>query len=453
MGGTQAMNAPAHTQRFTRRQLLKMGAVSTASILTPALFTSCAVDPVTGQNEIVFLSKADEIALDRKQAPYQFSSDYGVVQDRQLNAYINRVGLEIAARSHRPQMPYSFRAVNAAYINAYALPGGSIAVTRGILVELEDEAELAALLGHEIGHVNARHAAEASTKGTLANLLLAGATVATSAAGYGNAAGLVQQLGGMGTGALLAHYSRDDEREADALGMEYMTRAGYSPLGMIQLMEVLEKNGHRQPGAIELMFATHPMSRERLEWAEQAANTTYARFRSGAMNKKRYMEHTKRLRRIKPAIEAMGKANTLLNRGKYGEADALLAQALRIAPDDYTALVMRAKCQLGLKKPREAGRLAHVATQVYPTEAQGHLVAAMSFFVEKKYDPAYKQFSRYDQLLPGNPEITFFKGLCLEGMGKRTEAARHYQAYLQRVRRGKNAGYAYNRLRTWGYIR
>ena len=447
------MNTRTKTRRFSRRQLLKMGAVSTASILTPTLLTSCAVDPVTGQNELVFLSKADEIALDRKQAPYQFSSDYGVVQDVQLNAYINRVGLEIAARSHRPQMPYSFRAVNAAYINAYAMPGGSIAATRGILVELENEAELAALLGHEIGHVNARHAAEAATRGTLANLLLAGATVATSAAGYGNAAGLVQQLGGMGAGALLAHYSRDNEREADALGMEYMTRTGYSPLGMIQLMEVLVKNGHRRPGAIELMFATHPMSGERLQWARQAANTTYARFRSGAMNRERYMDHTRGLRRIKGAIEAMGKANSLLNQGKYTEADPLLARALRIAPDDYAALVMRARCRLGLKKNREAGRLALAAIKAYPSEAQGHLVAAMALFGEKKYNQAYQQFDSYDQLLPGNPEITFFKGLCLEKMGNRAGAARYYRAYLQRVRRGKNAAYAYNRLRSWGYIR
>ena len=447
------MNPPLHATQIIWRQLLKKGAVLTAAILMPALFTSCAVDPVTGQSELLLLSQNDEIALDRRQAPFQFSSDYGVVQDVQLNAYINRVGKEIAARSHRPQMPYSFRAVNATYINAYALPGGSIAVTRGLLVQLQNEAELAALLGHEIGHVNARHAAEASTKGMLANLLVTGATVATGAAGFGNAAGLVQQLGGFSAGALLAHYSRDNEREADALGMEYMTRSGYSPIGMVQLMEVLEKNGHNQPGAIELMFATHPMSRERLQWAQEQAHSTYARFLSGAINQKRFLEHTKRLRRIKPAIEAMARANSLLSRGKYNKADGLLDQALRIAPGDYTALVMRAKCKLGLKQTAKARAFAREATRVNPEEAQGHLVSGIAEFVDKKYNPAFQQFSRYDQLLPGNPEITFFKGLCLEGMGRRTDAARHYRAYLQKVRRGKNAGYAYNRLKTWGYIK
>jgi len=447
------MNLFTYSTLPTCRHLLKTGAVFLALLLILTLFTSCAVDPVTGRSELLMLSQSEEIALDRRQSPYQFSSDYGVVQDKKLNAYINRVGTEIAARSHRPQMPYSYRAVNATYINAYALPGGSIAVTRGLLVELENEAELAALLGHETGHVNARHAAEASTKGMLANLLLAGATIATSAAGYGDAAGLVQQLGGLGTGALLAHYSRDNEREADALGMEYMTRSGYSPIGMVELMEVLEKNGQKQPGAIELMFATHPMSRERLQWAKKQAHSTYARFLSGAINQARFLENTKRLRRIKPAIKAMGKANTALSKGKYQKADTLLLQALRIAPDDYTALVMRAKCQLALKNTHEAQRLAQKAIHIYPEEAQSHLVSAIASYLDKRYSPAYEQFNQYDQLLPGNPEIIFFKGLCLEGMHRRNDAARHYRTYLQKVRRGKNAGYAYNRLKSWGYIK
>ncbi|HHD63843.1 MAG TPA: hypothetical protein ENK96_05655 [Desulfobulbaceae bacterium] len=235
--------------------------------------------------------------------------------------------------------------------------------------------------------------------------------------------------------------------------MKYMTRSGYSPIGMIQLMEVLEKNGRKQPGAIELMFATHPMSRERLQWAQEQAHSTYARFLSGATNQKRFLEHTQRLRRIKPAIEAMAKANTFLSRKKYSEADGLLDQALRIAPGDYTALVMRAKCKLGLKQTAKARGFALEATRVNPEEAQGHLVSGIAEFVDKKYNPAYQQFDRYDQLLPGNPEITFFKGLCLEGMHRRSDAARHYRAYLQKVRRGKNAGYAYNRLKTWGYIK
>jgi beta-barrel assembly-enhancing protease len=130
---------------------------------------------------------------------------------------------------------------------------------------LEDEAALAALLGHEIGHVCARHTARQVSKGLLADAFLAGASVATSAAGFEGATDLVQGLGGLSAGALLARYSRDNEREADALGMAYMTRTGYSPEGMVQLMEMLQRSGRNQASAIELMFATHPMSTERLD--------------------------------------------------------------------------------------------------------------------------------------------------------------------------------------------
>ncbi|MDH3328230.1 MAG: M48 family metalloprotease, partial [Desulfobulbaceae bacterium] len=197
-------------QLLTRRQALKLIGIGTGAVLSPFILSGCAVDPVTGQQQLMMMSPAEEIALDKQQSPFQYSSDYGKVQDIWLNAYLDKVGREVASRSHRPEMPFSFRAVNAAYINAYAFPGGSIAATRGILVELDNEAELAALLGHEIGHVSARHTAERATQGALANILIAGASIATSASGYGNYAGLIQDLGGISAGALLAHYSRDN---------------------------------------------------------------------------------------------------------------------------------------------------------------------------------------------------------------------------------------------------
>lgn len=437
---------------LTRREFLSLLGMGATGLLVQPLLSGCAVDPVTGRREFVIMSRAEEIALDRQQSPYQFSADYGPVQDRRLNDYINRVGLEVAAHSHRPDMPFSFRAVNAAYINAYAFPGGSIAATRGILVELDNEAELAALLGHEIGHVCARHTAEQSTKGLLANLLVAGAAIATSAAGYSDAAGLVQDLGGLGAGALLARYSRDNEREADALGMEYMVRTGYTPMGMVELMEVLLRNGRRRASAIELMFATHPMSGERLRTAEERAHGEYAAMLSRPDHRQRYMDHTVALRRIKPAIIAMQQAQKAFAGKKIRRAEELLARALQIAPRDYAALVMMAKCQYALQRRKKAEQYALRATRVYPQEAQAHLVAGMIGIENKNYGRALQQLDDYDRLLPGNPEITFFRGLALEGMGRRPEAARAYAAFLRRVNRGPMARYAYNRLRAWGYV-
>lgn len=438
---------------LTRRKFFQLCALGSAALGGLPLITGCATDPVTGRSQFATMSEQDEIGLDHQQSPYQFSADYGMVQDVQLNAYINRVGKELAARSHRPGMPFSFRAVNAAYINAYAFPGGSIAATRGILVELNNEAELAGLLGHEIGHVCARHAAEQAGKGTLAQLLLAGASIATSAAGYGDAANLVQGLGGIGAGALLAHYSRDNEREADGLGMEYMTRAGYSPQGMVGLMEILQQNGRNRPGAIELMFSTHPMSDERMRDAKQAANGQYQQMLGGPVNRERYMDHTVGLRRIKGTITALQQGSTALGKKNYQAAETAFRQALKITPDDYAALVMMAKLRLNMQEPERAVRYAEKASQVYPGEAQAHLVAGSANISLNRYDRALQQLDDYDRLLPGNPEVTFFKGYSLEKMQRKQEAATQYSNYLRRVNSGKQAQHAYSRLKSWGYVR
>lgn len=438
---------------LTRREALRLIGIGAGAALSPFTLTGCAVDPVTGKQQLMMMSPAQEIAVDKQQSPFQFSTDYGQVQDIWLNGYLDNVGRELAARSHRPEMPFSFRAVNAAYINAYAFPGGSIAATRGILLELDNEAELAALFGHEIGHVSARHTAERTTQGALANILIAGASMATSASGYGNYAGIIQDLGGIGAGALLAHYSRDNEREADALGMEYMTRTGYTPRGMVGLTEVLLKNGRQKPNAIELMFATHPMSEERHRTALLNAEGKYKNMLSAPDRRERYMDKTAGLRRIKGAITALQEGSRAMGEEKYAEAEEKFAKALQVAPKDYAALVMMSKCKLAQEKNQEAERLALKAARIYPQEAQARTVSGLASILNRKYEQAYQQFTEYNKLLPGNPEISFFRGLSLEGMQRREEAAGFYYQYLQQVREGNQAQYAYRKLKSWGYLK
>jgi predicted Zn-dependent protease len=290
----------------------------------------------------MLVSEDQEVELDRQNSPYQFSADYGPLQDRGLNNYINQTGKKISALTHRPHMPYSFRGVNAAYVNAYAFPGGSVAATRGILVELNNEAEFAALLGHEMGHVNSRHTAEQMSKGVLTNALVGGISVfaGTQSLGLGQ---LASQLGMLSAGALLAHYSRDNEREADALGLEYMVRAGYNPDGFVGLMNMLRSTSKHKPGAIELMFSTHPMSDERYRTAVQTVQTQYRHAQNLPFYRERYMDHTVKLRSIKMAIEDMQKGERAMAGKKYDEAETHFKKALKQAPDDYAGLVMMAK--------------------------------------------------------------------------------------------------------------
>lgn len=432
---------------ITRREFLWMSSLSAAGFMA-----GCAANPVTGKSQFMMVSEDQEINIDKQNSPHQFSSDYGPLQDISLNNYLNQTGKNIAVRTHRPHMPYSFRGVNATYVNAYAFPGGSIAATRGILLDLENEAQLAALLGHELGHVNARHTAEQMSKGTLINLFVGGlATVAgTQSSGLGN---LASQLGMVGAGALLASYSRDNEREADALGLEYMVRAGYNANGFVGLMDMLRLTSKYKPSAIELMFATHPMSEERYRTAVNAVDTQYRSSQSFSLYRDRYMDHTEKLRKMKLTIEELQKGETLMAKNKYGDAEIHFSKALGQTPEDYAGLVMMSKCQLAQKQYAKADSFAKKAKTVYPQEAQAYYLSGFVKIKEKDYASAYEEFNYYEKLLSGNPNIIFFKGLSLEGMQRTKESANEYYIYLQIVNQGENAKYAYQRLVEWGYIK
>ncbi len=436
-----------YKRKMTRRDFLWLATLSTAGVVT-----GCAVNPVTGERQMMFITEDMEIGLDQENSPHQFSSDYGPVQDQSLNNYLAQVGNDMATRSHRPNMPYSFRVVNATYVNAYAFPGGSIATTRGILLELENEAELAGLLGHEIGHVNARHTAERMTKGILIQGLIAIGTAyveskdekwAPLAAGLGNIAG----------GALLAHYSRDDERQADDLGMEYMTRANYNPEGMVGLMDVLRSMSDHKPNVIEMMFATHPMSEERYQTAKNSTETKYQFGKDFPLHRERYMDNTASLRKMKNAIEAMQDGEKEMVKERFAEAEKHFGSALRQAPNDYAGLLMMAKCQLAQNKYDRARRYAKLAKEVYPTEPQAHHLSGITELAKNDFGSAYEDFDNYEKMLPGNPNTIFFKGVSLEGMQRRQQAAEEYSRYLQVIDQGEQAKHAYRRLVEWGYIK
>src|SRR5574343_1911111 len=164
--------------RITRRQVLWL--------LGASALSGCATSPVGGGSILVGMSEDEERNVDREVAPRQFSQDLGAVQDEALNRYLGEVGQRLDAKVHRPQMPYSYRVLNANYVNAYTFPGGAMGVTRGILADLQDESELAALLGHEMGHVNARHAAQRQGTAMVTQVAMTGVNIIGAVAGVGS---------------------------------------------------------------------------------------------------------------------------------------------------------------------------------------------------------------------------------------------------------------------------
>jgi predicted Zn-dependent protease len=224
-----------------------------------ATLIGCATNPATGKKQLMLVSEGQEIAMG-KAADQEAVAAYGLYPDPKVQAYVERLGRGLAAKSERPDLPWSFRVVDDPAVNAFALPGGYIYVTRGILTHLGSEAELVAVLGHEIGHVTGRHSASQMSKQQLAmGGLIVGMAVNPELQRFG---GLAQQA----LGLLFMKFGRDDENQADELGLRYMTREAYDPREMLEVFGVLEGvtraeggDGGRMPD----WLSTHPSPENR----------------------------------------------------------------------------------------------------------------------------------------------------------------------------------------------
>ena len=233
----------------------------------------CARNPVTGGSDVTMVSEKGEIEQGRK-AHEQVIKFYGVYEDQALQDYVNEIGQKLARASHRPDLEWHFTVVDAEDINAFALPGGYIYITRGIMAYLNSEAELAAVLGHEIGHVTARHQVRQQTQQTLAGILGAGAAIFTGSRA-------VADLANIGGQALLSGYGRDMELEADKLGAQYLAKTGYDTQAMIGVISVLKnqetfeiqraREEGREPRVYHGVFASHPSADQRLQQAVAVA--------------------------------------------------------------------------------------------------------------------------------------------------------------------------------------
>ncbi len=440
---------------ISRRQFLKYSFAMSLSVTAGSMFVSgCAVNPVSGRRELMLVSRQQEIAIDKERSVFQFSADYGICQDKKLNQYIDSVGKRLLPYVQRPKMPYNFHCVNAVYINAYAFPGGSIAATRGILLKLENEAELASLLGHELGHVNARHTAEQITAGQLSSLIIGGLSLAIGSKND-QLGKIAVNLGMLGQGIFLSKYSRDHERQADYLGNEYMVKAGYPSKGFVQLMEMLNSMHKEKQSAADLLFATHPMSIERLNAAIQRDRKLYAYSDKYPLGRERFMDNTSSLRAKKQGIELLQQGEKKLGVKQYRKAESIFKKALARLPHDYTAHVLMAKCLMVQRKPKQALSYANLAETLYPSENQAHYLAGIANKDLKRYARAYQEFSKCDRLLPGNPQVSFYRGYCLEKEGRQRSAAMYYIKYLKMVdyQPNRHSKYAYKRLEKWGYIK
>ena len=240
------------------------------AVAAALLLTHCAQNPVSGGKDFVLMSEQQEIQQGA-QAHKEVIQQYGVVNDPELQSYVTRVGRDLAAKSHRPDLDWHFSVVDSPEVNAFALPGGYVYVTRGIMGYLNSEAQLAGVVGHEIGHVTARHGVRQQSTATVVGLGAILGSILVPGLNSQAGSSLLQNLGQ----ALVAGYGREHELEADRLGAEYLAKTGYNPQAMVEVISVLKnhelhdielaKQEGREPRRYHGVFETHPANDTRLK--------------------------------------------------------------------------------------------------------------------------------------------------------------------------------------------
>jgi beta-barrel assembly-enhancing protease len=225
--------------------------------------------------------------------------------------------------------------------------------------------------------------------------------------------------------------------------------------GFVGLMEMLNSMNKHKPSSTQILFSTHPMSSERLSAVVQRNSGQYASSKGLPLERERYMDKIASLRAKRQAIELPQKGEAFLAKKNYNDAQNSFKKALDREKNDYSGHVLMSKCMLLHKKPASALSFAKKATQIYPTEAWGFNIVGLASSELKQYDQAYQNYKKCDELLTGNPKLSFCKGYALDKMGGIKQAANNYMKYLEMIQYQprKYSQYAFKRLKAWGYAK
>lgn len=397
--------------------------------LLALLLSACGVNPVTGKKEIQFISEAQEVKIgEQHYSPTQQSEggDFDVLPD--LTAYVNEVGQKLAAVADR-QLPYEFVVLNNPVPNAWALPGGKIAINVGLLSELKNEAELAAVLGHEIVHAAARHGAKAQERGTIMQVGLAAAQIGAAISDVDSTvANLAVQGAGVGAQLIQQKYGRDQELESDEYGMKYMKLAGYDPQGAITLQETFvrlsQQGGAKGRSWLEGLFASHPPSEERVAKNKETA----ARLGTGGdLGADRYQARLQPFRKIEPAYEKFEEAMMAARKKEYTKAESLVQDAIKIEPREGRFHEFLGEMQLAQKKPEQALPHYQKAIDLNPDYFGSYLGAGVAQYQAGNKARAEEWLTKSVELLPTAP-AAYYLGTIARDRGDRGKAMEYFRA-------------------------
>jgi predicted Zn-dependent protease len=388
--------------------------------------TACGVNPVTGKKELQFISEAQELKLgEQYYSPTRQSEGGDLEVLPELSKYVNEVGQKLAAVADR-QLPYEFVVLNNSVPNAWALPGGKIAINRGLLTELKNEAELAAVLGHEIVHAAARHGAKAQERGTL---LQAGLAIAQIGAIVGdmdqNVAGLVLQGAGVGAQMVQSKYGRNQELESDHYGMRYMKAAGYDPTGAVTLQETFVRLSEgRQQSWLEGLFASHPPSTERVAQNKLLAAELGP---GGELGAERYAAAIAPLLKMAPAYKKHDDAIAAAQKKDWATARKLAKEAADAVPREGRFHQLLGDIELASKNVNASIPHYQKAIELNPGYFGAYLGGGIAKYEAGDKTLAEQWLTKSAQLLPTAP-ATYYLGNIAKERGDTAKALEYYQA-------------------------
>jgi beta-barrel assembly-enhancing protease len=438
--------------------------------------TGCAVNPVTGQNQLMLVSEGDEVEMGRSLYPnaiWSAEGGGGEYKDEPLKTYLKEIVIDLHRVSHRPNLPVSFAIQNTSMPNAWAIPG-HVVMTRGLLAGLDNEAEFAFVMGHEIGHVSARHSASQMSQGMLHQLLLQGGTTFLGAGAYSDTA---LALGSIGSNLLLLKYSREDELQADRLGVEYMTKLGYNPNNALSAQESVERiasaylkslgKNAEERGFFEDLLSSHPRTSTRMgEMGSIVRSAVLTTVKGDGANRKQFQAMTAGVRKMNyiyqeyydKAVRALKNGNTaeastliaraiaqdpaqapfhslngyiLLSRRQYGDAERSFAEALRLDGNYEPAFRGLGVVHHARKNYTESIKYLKMSTALFPEDWSSHYFLGMNYYKTNAYGPAISHLRLFADAQPKHPTVHGILGVCYE---KSNDPQSAYNEYTNQVK-------------------
>ena len=391
------------------------------ALLMALILAGCSVNPVTGEKQLSFIPESQELSMGAEQyKPTQQTQGGQFYLDPELTLYVQEVGKKLARVSDRPDLPYEFVVLNSSVPNAWALPGGKIAINRGLLTEFEDEAQLASVLGHEIVHAAARHSVQRMQQSTLISLGVAGLGYAISDNEWSS---LIMGGAAMGAQLALAQYSQSNELESDHYGIRYMKAAGYDPQAAVELQQLFVRLSEgNNPGFLQGMFATHPPSQKRVNENQELVNKIGA---GGYRGREAYQKKMAFLRSRQPAYDAYDKARQLAGNDELDKAIAEVNKAIRIEPEEAAFYSLRGQIYKAQNQLNKAAADFDKATSLYPEMFAYQLNNGLNALALNNLTEARESLTRANETVPTS--IAFLRlGDIAVRQNRRDDAVSYY---------------------------